>query len=250
MLALITGASSGIGREIALELSRRGYDVIISGRNEKALQKLSGIIKTKTEIICADLSDESECIRLHDAVKDKDIDVFVNNAGFGVFGDFCKTPLADELAMINVNVRAFHILTKLFLQDFDKKNKGYILNVASSAGLTPAGPLMAGYYASKSYAASLSQSVYGELRAKSSNVSISVLCPGPVATDFSRRAGVNFAAKPLSAKYVAKTAVDGLFAHKLRIVPGFVMKCGVFAARFVDAKTFAKIAYGFQKNKS
>ena len=150
MKALVTGASSGIGRDISKVLSNMGYDIIAVARDEVKLNELKKELSTKVEIIAVDLSNSETCKELYKTVENKDIDILVNNAGFGEFGEFTVTNLDKELNMINTNITAVHILTKLFLQDMVKKNKGYILNVASIAGFMP-GPLMATYYSTKSY---------------------------------------------------------------------------------------------------
>ena len=143
--ALITGASSGIGKDIAYELSKRGYDLVLVARSEDNLKKVKENINTNVEIIPMDISIEENCKRLHDMVQN--VDILVNNAGFGVFGKFENTDLDREMALIDTNIKAVHILTKLFLKDMVKKDSGYILNVSSIAGHLP-GPLMAAYYSS------------------------------------------------------------------------------------------------------
>ncbi|MEG1753139.1 MAG: SDR family NAD(P)-dependent oxidoreductase, partial [Christensenella sp.] len=122
MKALITGASSGIGRDIARALSARGYDLIITARREDKLLELKNELNTDVRIITADLSDKNECMRLHSEAGD--VDVLINNAGYGVFGAFDKTDLAQELNMLDLNILSVHILTKLFLHDFIRKNSG------------------------------------------------------------------------------------------------------------------------------
>ena len=134
MKALITGASSGIGRDMAYYLAKKGYDLILVARRKSRLEEISKKANTNVKIIELDLADEVNVYKLYDLVKDEKIDMLINNAGFGLFGMFYKTDLNRELEMINVNVKAPHILTKLFLKDFIKKNSGYILNVCSSAG--------------------------------------------------------------------------------------------------------------------
>jgi len=146
--ALVTGASSGIGKEIAIYLAEVGIDLIIVARREDRLEELKSILKTNVEIIATDISIEENCVKLYKQAKD--IDILVNNAGFGVFGEFENTSLTSELEMIKTNICAVHTLTKLFLKDMKAKNNGYILNVASIAAFVP-GPLMATYYSSKSY---------------------------------------------------------------------------------------------------
>ena len=175
MRALVTGASSGIGKEIAIYLSKLGHEVILVAKNEEKLIKISKKIPNSTYVVC-DLSNKDECINLYNKIKKQDIDILINNAGFGKFGEFNDISLDDELDMINVNIRAVHILTKLFLKDFIKRDKGYIMNVASSAAYEP-GPLMATYYSTKAYVLRLTTSIYEELRKTNSNVHVSVLCP-------------------------------------------------------------------------
>lgn len=217
MKALITGASSGIGRDIATELAQRGYDLILVARNiEKLNQVKENILNNcnniNIKIIQMDVSTPENCKNLYNQVND-DIDILINNAGFGVFGDFTKTNIDKEIQLINTNITAVHILTKLFLQDMEKKNKGHILNVASIAGFMP-GPLMATYYSSKAYVVRLSEAIREELRRKKSNVKLSILCPGPVNTNFNNVADVNFKAKSLSSEYVAKYAVNEMLKGK------------------------------------
>ena len=191
MKALITGASSGIGRDMARVLSDMGYDLILVARRKDKLEKLKKQLSTDVKIICLDVSSTYNCTKLYNKVKDEDIDILINNAGFGKFGEFNDIKLDDELGMIDVNIKAVHILTKLFLNDFVARNKGYILNVASSAAFQP-GPLMATYYSTKAYVLHLTEAIYEELRKNNSNVWISVLCPGPVNTEFYKVAKVRF----------------------------------------------------------
>lgn len=248
MKALVTGASSGIGREIAKKLSNMGYDIIAVARDGNKLNELKEELSTKVEIIALDLDDNESCKELYKTVKNKNIDVLVNNAGFGDFGEFTKTDLDKEISMINTNITAVHILTKLFLQDMIKKDKGYILNVASIAGFMP-GPLMATYYSTKSYVVRLTQSIYTELKKKKSNVSISVLCPGPVSTNFNNVAGVKFNLKSMTSKQVADYAIKNMFKHKLIILPGIKIKISRFLAKICPEKLVARICYHMQEKK-
>lgn len=248
MKALITGASSGIGRDMAIDLSKGGYDLILVARSKKELEKVQKEITTESKIIAMDLSIRENCLELYDMVKNEDIDILINNAGFGVFGKFTKTSLDKELSMIDVNITSLHILMKLFLKDFVKKDKGYILNVASSAAFTP-GPLMASYYASKSYVLRLTESIYGELRKDKSKVYVGCLCPGPVNTNFNKVAGVHFTVKALESEDVAGYAIKKMFQRKLVIVPGLTMKLCHLLVRFLPIKLLIKIAYNIQKKK-
>ena len=250
MKALITGASSGIGYSMAKYLSDLGYDLILVARDKEKLQAIQKELKTDVKIIVADLSQEDKIKDLYILCKNDNIDILINNAGFGLFGEFDSTDLSTELNMIDVNLKAVHILTKLFLKDMVKKNSGYILNVSSSASFQ-AGPLMATYYASKSYVTRLTVAIYEELRRKKSKVHISCLCPGPVKTNFNNVADVKFSMKGMDSDKVAKYAIDKMLKkNKLIIVPGFKMKSLVFFNRFISTKRAAKIVYKFQKRKS
>lgn len=248
-IACITGASSGIGMEFAKRLSRMGYELILVSRNTKALKKLAGTLPCRCKIISCDLSDENNCIKLAEYLKTKNLTLFINNAGFGDWGSFDNTDLNKELDMINVNIKALHILTKEILKDFKKKDRGYILNVASSAGLLDGGPYMAAYYATKSYVTSLTSSIYEELKEAGSNVHISMLCPGPVDTNFNNVAGVTFALSGISASYCARYALSELFKGTLTIVPTFTMKAAVLAGKFAPRKLLIKITAKQQLKK-
>lgn len=250
MKALVTGASSGIGEEIAKELGKRGYDIILVARNEEKLKDVASKIKTNTRIITMDLSNKENCEKLYEETKNEDIDILINNAGFGVHGKFCDTDLAKEVQMIETNITAVHILMKLFLKDMVKKNSGYILNVASMAAFGP-GPLMSAYYASKAYVYRLSQGVKTELKKNNSNVKISVLCPGPVRTNFNKVAGVDFAAPSLSSEYVAKYAVKKMLKNKFTIVPGTFMKITRFFEKIMPHNLVSNVSYfvNYRKDK-
>ena len=247
MKALITGATSGIGRSIARNLNKRGWELILTGRNEKVLRELQEELKS-AEIIAVDLSDRKEVFRVYEFCRSKNVDMLVNNAGYGIFGKFDETDIEDELNMINVNITAVHILTKLFLRDFKKQNRGRILNVASCAGFLT-GPLLSSYYASKNYVVRLSLAIAEELRRERSAVTITVLCPGPVDTNFNARAGVNFSVKPISADFAADYAIRKALAGSLLAIPGLAVKAGVFASRFLPHSVLPMFVYEIQKNK-
>ena len=206
--ALITGASSGIGRQMAIDLDLRGFDTILVARREDRLKKLASELRHNAEVFECDLSQKEECLRLYEAFKDReDIIVLINNAGFGQVGFFDETPLDRDLDMLDTNVRSVHILTKLFLRDFMARDKGYILNVASTAGLLPAGPMMSTYYATKAYVKSLTLAINEELSQKKSKVWVCALCPGPVDTEFNEVADASFSISGISAEYCAKYAI-------------------------------------------
>lgn len=247
--ALVTGASSGIGRDIAKELAKRNIDLILVSRDLDKLKQVKDQIKNvNVEIISKDLSSEQNCIDLYEQVKEQKIDILINNAGFGAFGEFSEIPLEKELDMLKTNIIAMHILTKLFLQKMKKENSGYILNVASIAGYMP-GPLMSAYYSSKAYVVRLTQSIREELRREKSNVKVGVLCPGPVDTNFNNVAGVKFKMKPLSSEYVARYTVDRILKKKFYIIPGMQIKAVRFLAKITPDTLLAKIAYNVQVRK-
>lgn len=254
MKAIITGASSGLGRDMAHILSERGYDIIAVARRKEKLEELKKELKTEVEILCLDLSCVEDCILLADRAQEAE--VFINNAGFGLFGDFDELSLESELAMIDTNVRAVHILTKLVGNKFKEKNNGYILNVASLAAFF-AGPLFGGYYATKSYVMRYTQAVREELKREGSKVNVSVLCPGPVHTEFEKIAKVNFGTGTekrfikivLESRDVAEYAINKMFKGKEIIIPGFLMKAAVQIRRILPEKMLTKIVYLVQSKK-
>ena len=249
MIALITGASSGIGKDMAKVLSNKGYDLILVARNKEKLKELKNEIKTNVEIIPMDLGITDNSKKLYEMVKNKNIDILINNAGYGAIGSFRKTDLNNELSMIDLNIKAVHILTKLFLDDFVKRDSGYILNVSSASAFQP-GPLMATYYSTKCYVYHLTLAIYEELRRMKSNVKVSCLCPGPVNTNFNNVANCEFSLDALSSEYVASYAIDKMFKNKLLIIPGFKIKLLYIFGRFVPNKLKLKITYNIQHRKT
>ena len=271
MKVLITGASSGIGKDMAKILNQKGYNLVLVARDiekleqtkkelEKSVQneptienskiekayKNSKKATNKIEIIQMDLSEEQNCIEL--ANKVKDVDILINNAGFGDCGKFSETDLNKDISMIKTNVIAYHILTKLYLKEMKKKNSGKILNVASIAGFMP-GPLMATYYATKNYIVRLSEAIREELKKEKSKVQISILCPGPVATNFNKVANVKFSLREANSMQVAKYAIKKLEKGKFYIVPGIDVKLARFGAKIAPSNFVAKITYKVQKRK-
>lgn len=248
MKALITGASSGIGASIARILSDKGYDLILVARRKTRLNKLKSELSGNVTVIPLDISSTFNCMDLYNQVKDEDVEILINCAGFGVFGDFTETSLDKELDMIDTNIKGVHILTKLFLQKFTKLNRGYILNVASSAAFQP-GPLMASYYASKAYVLRLDEALNEELRQVKSSVKVCTLCPGPVDTEFNKVAKVQFSVKPLTSDYVANYTINKMFKGKTLIIPGFTMRLNYYFNRFLPKRLILKIAYSIQSKK-
>ena len=246
MTALITGAYSGMGRDMEKILSQKGYDLILVARDEKKLEEVKKQLKTETKIVVMDISNEENCKKIYE--ENKDIDILINNAGFGDCGHFEETSLDKDIQMIHTNIIAYHILTKLYLKEMIKKDSGKILNVASIAGFMP-GPLMTTYYSTKNYVVRFSESIREELRRKKSKVQISILCPGPVDTNFNKVADVEFALKGLSSEYVAKYAINKFFKGKFYIVPGWKIKLARIGAKLAPASFVAKISYNMQKRK-
>ena len=246
MKALITGASSGMGRDMAKILSQKGYDLILVARDEKKLEEVKKQLKAETKIVVMDISKEENCKKLYE--ENKDIDILINNAGFGDCGHFEETSLDKDIQMIHTNIIAYHILTKLYLKEMIKKDSGKILNVASSAGFRP-GPVKTSYNSTKNYVERYSGSIREELRRKKTKVQISILCPGPVDTNFNKVADVEFALKGLSSEYVAKYAINKFLKGKFYIVPGWKIKLARIAAKLAPASFVAKISYNMQKRK-
>lgn len=244
MIALVTGASSGLGRDIARSLARHGVNLIITARRRDRLIELKNELTKefgiKVMCITADLNNENQVFKLYNKVKKYNIDILINNAGFGVFGKFDETDLERELEMLNVNVRAFHILFKLFARDFKNRDFGYIMNTASMAGFLP-GPCFSSYYASKAYIVRMTQAVAEELRAAKSNVHISMLCPGPVDTEFSNTARVKFLIPPSSSEQLAEHAVREMFGGKFMITDNASTRALIYASKILPDKIVAMI---------
>ena len=248
MKALITGASSGIGKNMAYVLANKGVDLILVARSKEEMIKIKDNVKVNVDIIEMDLLKEKNVFKLYDMCKDKNIDILINNAGFGLFGIFTETDLDRELEMIDLNIKAYHILTKLFLKDFVEKDSGYILNVASSAGFM-AGPRLSTYYATKNYILKLTMAINEELRKSGSHVVVSALCPGPVNTNFNKVANGEFSIKEASPKFVAEYAIDKLFQKKMLIIPTFRIKLGIFLLRIIPYRLQLIYCYHIQGKK-
>ena len=251
MKVLLTGASSGIGKDMAKVLNKKGYDLVLVARDEERLNSVKTELEKESkgnriEIISMDLSVEENCKRLCEEVTD--VDILINNAGFGDCGNFTKTDLEKEIKMIKTNIVAYHILMKEYLKEMKKRGTGKILNVASIAGFMP-GPLMATYYATKAYVVRLSEAVREELKKEKSDVKISVLCPGPVETNFNNVANVKFKLREAKSFDVAKYAIRKMEKGKFYIVPGLDVKIGRLGAKIFPANLVSKVTYRVQKRK-
>lgn len=249
MYALVTGATSGIGKEIAKLLAKRNIDLILTGRRVKELDELKTELETahgvKAVVIPADLSDRDAVKRLHEQASAYQPEIVVNNAGFGIVDHFIDIPLENEIAMIETNIVALHALTKRFARSM---TQGTILNVASMAGFLPT-PRMASYAATKSYVYSLSMAVDHELKHVKPAVRIKVLCPGPVDTGFADVAGVKMALSGISAEHCAKVAVKGLFSKRRVIVPDGRMRLTKFFLRILPVSWVLSVSYRLQSKK-
>lgn len=247
--AVVTGASAGLGTEFAKQLAAKGYRLILTARREERLKNLAESLPVECIIVPADLSKTEECQRFFDIIRDKKIDIFINNAGFGDCNSFLESDLSKELNMVDVNVKAMHMLCKLMLQKMQKENHGYILNVASSAGLLPAGPYMATYYATKAYVSSLTQAVARELKEMGSKVYLGALCPGPVDTEFYDLANVEFTLKGITPEYCVEYALKQMIKRQTVIVPTLLMKASTTMGRMAPRSLAVKITSGQQRKK-
>ena len=256
MISLITGASSGIGRDMAFEFADRGYDLILAARSFDRLKEVKNEIIKKYDkcnvlIMKCDVSNVESVKNLYNDIQKKfgNIDVLVNNAGFGDCGKFYETDLEKDISMINTNILGLHVLTKLFLQDMVKVNKGYILNIASIAGFMP-GPLMATYYSTKAYVVRLTRAIAKELKSVNSKVRIAAYCPGPVDTEFNKNANVTFSLKGQSSSDVAKIGVNGLFkSNKVVYFSSILIRIVACLAKIMPESFMANQAYRTQKRK-
>ncbi|MFO1435669.1 MAG: SDR family oxidoreductase [Gammaproteobacteria bacterium] len=228
-LALVTGASSGIGAEIARELAARGVDLILSARRIDRLQQLATELKTRhkvgAEVLAADLSTVDGVQALWKTVQDRGrpVGVLVNNAGLGLYGAYARSDIDMLLKMLSVDIVALSLLTRLALPTMLQRRSGRILNVASLAAFQPAGPGMSAYYAAKNYVLALTRGLAVEL--KGSGVTATALCPGPTPTEFGEVSdaadtGLFKVLPQTSAAMVARKGVEGMLAGKVSVVPG------------------------------
>lgn len=255
--ALVTGASSGIGLELAGLLARDRHDLVLIARNRERLETvargLSQEYRIRADPLAADLSEPDAPVRIADDLADRSIavDVLVNDAGFGAHGLFATRPLGEILAMIQVNVTALTHLTALFLPAMLERRAGRILNLASTAAFQP-GPLMAVYYATKAYVLSFSEALASETAG--TGVTVTALCPGPVRTEFQKRAGTEKTALftgPLVApvRDVAEAGFRGLMRGDPLVIPGFGNKALVQALRVSPRRLVTAISRRIQEER-
>lgn len=227
--ALITGASSGIGEELAHIHAEKGGDLVVVARSEDKLNALKTTLESKhgvkVTVIGKDLTQPSAASELYEEVKQAGIkvDYLINNAGFGGRGKFHERPWEQDLAMLNLNIVTLTALTRFFLPDFVVRNEGKILNVSSTASLMP-GPLQAVYYASKAFVTSFSNAIAEELH--DTNITVTALMPGATDTGFGRTSGMDKTSmfeNTASARSVAEDGYDGMLAGKLDVITGVTM---------------------------
>jgi short-subunit dehydrogenase len=249
--ALITGASVGIGRDLAELFAADGHDVILTSRNEAQLQQVAADLRSKygitATVIAKDLSIPGAPAEIFDAVQKLEKtagkigtaavfcpDFLVNNAGFGSYGPFAESNIENELGMIQVNIAALTHLTRLFLPLMLQRRAGRIMNLSSLAAFFP-GPLMAVYYATKAYVLSFSEAVQTEVAG--SGVTVTAVCPGPTTTEFGKRAGTNiskhFSPGVMTSPDVARIGYQAMMRGKRTVVTGYSNKIFAFASRLV-----------------
>ncbi|WP_226677009.1 SDR family NAD(P)-dependent oxidoreductase [Rossellomorea aquimaris] len=252
---LITGASSGIGLNFSHKFAGSGHDVILVARSEGKLQTLSNVIENKygvkTYVFTSDLSKPDASKKLYEEIKAQGIqvDIMINNAGFGLFGEFEQTELSKELDMIQVNITALTELSKYFGKEMVKRKKGQILNVASTAAFQP-GPLMAVYYATKAYVLSFSEALANEWAPH--GVKVTALCPGATKTGFSDAAELQssklFQSGVMSVEDVVEEGYKQMMTNtKTVIVPGMKNRILTQSIRFMPRKMVTSIVRKVQE---
>ncbi len=251
---LITGASSGIGLELARIFAQEGSDLFLVARNETKLLQLKSELESKhnisVHVFPKDLSQPSAPEELYHLTKEYHLQVntLVNNAGFGTYGFFKDTKLQEELNMIQVNISSLTALTKLFLPQMITQKSGKILNVASTAAFQP-GPLMAVYFTTKAYVLSFSEALANEL--KGTGITVTTLCPGPTETEFQKRSQMNsgslFTGNIPTAKSVAEVGYSGLMKGKTVVIPGWKNTTLTFLNRFVPRTVATAIVRRLQE---
>jgi short-subunit dehydrogenase len=256
--ALITGASAGIGLELARLFARRRHDVVLVARREERLREIADQIAAESEVtthvVGCDLAGDGAARRLYDEVRARAIEVeyLVNNAGFGTFGPFHETDVNETMDLVRLNVGALTELTALYLPEMVVRGSGRVLNVASAAAFQP-GPLMATYYASKAYVLHLSEALHEELEGK--GVTVTALCPGPVRTEFHQVAGMESSGlvlnkRLISVEEVAQAGYEAMMRGRAMEVPGLATKLLAFGVRFAPRRFVAKFVRRLQADRT
>lgn len=246
--ALVTGASSGIGKEFSFLLAQDGYNIILVSRDIQRLDRIAEDLKNEFGInakaIQTDLSNPQAAARIFEQIEDLHISLFINNAGAGICGLFIETDINKDIGIINTNIASLTVLTKLAAVHMIKHGGGKILNVASTGAYQP-GPYTAVYYATKAYVLSLTQAVRKEL--KGTGVDVCALCPGATATEFSKRAGKNDVKGAMPAGTVAQCGYKGLQKGKAVIIPGLWNKVFIAFSKLLPGNVTASAVAMIQK---
>ncbi len=244
MLAIITGASSGLGKEFAIQLDKMGYETVLVARRADKLAEVKSKLTNKCFIEALDLTKKENCFALKE--KYPCADVLINNAGFGKFGGICESDICADEQMIELNVTALYILQKLYLEEFVKRGRGKILNIASAAAFM-AGPYFALYYATKSFVLRISQAAARE--AKGTGVTVSAFCPGSVETEFNAVANTVSSSKPISASKAVKYAIDKMNKGKVIIIPTLKIKAAFLMSKLMPENWLTEFSYHTQKKR-
>ncbi|QWC00033.1 SDR family oxidoreductase [Mycoplasmatota bacterium] len=246
MRAFITGASSGIGRELAFQLAELNYDLILVARRYERLEEIKKQITNRDVIIIqSDLNDPDQLSALFKQLKSYEIDLFINNAGFGKVGDSIEIDTSQEIKMIELNIISLHALTKFAIQHM---HKGKIVNISSLAAYLPT-PKLASYAATKSYVTNYSMALDYELKKLKVPIKVLSVAPGPIKTEFGKVAGVNQKMKGMDVKKCVKKMIKGIENNKKVIVPGFKMKLLKFILHFIPRRWVLASAYKIQNKK-
>ncbi len=249
MYAIITGASSGIGREMAILLAKKGYSLILVARRTDRLEELKTQLKNQYSIqvktATCDLSNKQSCLDFCQKYRNYPVEILINNAGFGKIGYITETPLEEQLSIIDTNIIAVHILSREFAK---RMKKGYILNVASIAAFQPS-PFLSTYGATKSYVAKFSMALGYELKKQHKHISVTTLCPGPVATEFDSVAGTDFSLAAITAKECATEGLNGMFKKKRLVLPK-TAKFAYISVKFLPLNFIIPIVYKIQRGKT
>ena len=253
--AVITGASTGIGREFAYLCARDGYDLFLVARSLPQLEALASEIRQQTgraaQVIPTDLSDAAGPRHIFAEISRTGlpVEILINNAGFGLTGRFWELDEAEQMGMIQLNIGALTDLTRLFLPGFIERRRGRVLNVASTAAFQP-GPLMSVYYATKAYVVSFSEAVHQE--ARDFGVTVTTLCPGPTRTEFDKRAGATGTrlfntGRVMDAGSVASIGYKAMKSGKPLVIAGRMNALMAFLTRFASIQLTASMAHRFNR---
>jgi short-subunit dehydrogenase len=248
MLAVITGASSGIGKELAYRLAEKNYDLVLVARREDRLKEIKKDLEKhdiKINLKVYDIQNINSCEKLMSELKDSKIDLFINNAGFGLYGETLEIQTSKEFDMIDLNIKSLQYLTKEVIKHMET---GQIINLSSMAAFLPT-PFLSSYAASKAYVYSYSQALRYELKRKKIPINVMTVCPGPVITEFNEVANASPKMKGLTVKKCVDSIIKGIEKKKALVIPGLKMKILKFLLRFAPNCLVLKVSYRVQQNK-